>query len=178
MSIRSIITKGLGGLARWFIKSKFDLADDDGTPPVIPPQVPGNGIFKTPWSPLITNGLGTSACCGLLLAGMGSWQCFIGITPPPVDGGGGGGGGSYATNPSIYVPWPKKVKRKDKTRVVVITVMSSGKKWEHNYVIDEKNSKLAIQVINIINKTTAKIAVGVGRIDKARKSVIATFRNK
>lgn len=178
MSIRSIITDGLGGFARWLIKSKFDLADNDSTtpPPPPPPQIPGNGIFTRPWGPLITNGLGTSACCGLLLAGMGAWQCFVGITPPPPSGGGGGGG--IASGQGVYIPWPPNIKKKPKTRVVKITVIASGKKWERAYVIDEKHANLTVRVINVINKTSSKIAIGVGKIDKARKSVVATFRNK
>lgn len=179
MSIRAIITSGLGGLARWYIKSQFGLADsDEGEPPIIPPQIPGNGIFKTPWSPLITGGLGTSACCGLLTGGVGSWQCFIGITPPDTGGESGGGGGSFAVHPGIYVPWPKHIPKKPGKRVVKITVKTDQKTWERGYIVDEKNANLTIRIITILNKTTAQLSVGVGKIQRAARSVKATFRNK
>mgnify|MGYP003553949341 FL=1 len=172
MSIRSIITKGLGGFARWLIKSRFDLADDDGTPPVIPPQLPGNGIFTTPYSPLITGGLGTSACCGLLLGGMGAWQCFVGITPPPV---GGGGGGSIAVHPGIYVPWPKAQLYKKNTRAIVVTVRIKEKKWTKSYLIDQKRANVAVKAINFVNKTSAALSVGVTSVQRVARKVTAVF---
>jgi hypothetical protein len=177
MSIRSIITKGLGGLARWLVKARFDLADNDGTPPVIPPQIPGNGIFTTAYSPLITGGLGTSACCGLLLGGMGAWQCFVGITPPPT-GGAGGGGGSYAIHPGIYVPWPKAQLRKKNTRAIVVTVRIKEKKWTKSYLIPEKRAKIAVQAIHFINKTTAALSVGVSSVHRAARKVTAVFNKE
>lgn len=178
MSIRSIITNGLGGFARWLIKSRFDLADNDGTPPVVPPQVPGNGIFTTAYSPLITGGLGTSACCGLLLAGLGSWQCFVGITPPDGGGGGGGGGGSFAVHPGILVPWPKGQMRKKGTRAIVITVRIENQKWTKNYIIREQSASLAVKVIQIINKTSATLSVGVSNVQRAGRRVAALFNRE
>lgn len=175
MSIRSIITKGLGGLARWLIKSRFDLADDDGTPPVIPPQVPGNGIFTTAYSPLITGGLGTSACCGLLIGGLGAWQCFVGITPPP---GGGGGGGSIAVHPGVYVPWPKAQLRKKNTRAIVVTVRIHEKKWTKSYLIPEKRAKIAVTAINFVNKATVALSVGVSSIYRTARKITAVFNKE
>lgn len=134
------------------------------------------GIFNTPWSPLITNGLGTSACCGLLLAGLGAFTCFGGITPPdpPFTGG---GGGSIAVNPGIYVPWPKGVKKKPGTRAVVVTVKMKEKTWTRNFVIAEKRAPLAVSCLNVINKTASKITVGVDRMQRSVKQIKARFGN-
>lgn len=135
----------------------------------------GNGIFTEPWSPLITNGLGTSACCGLLLGGLGVFKCFGGITPPP---SGGGGGGSYAVHPSIYVPWPYARKRKPGKRAIVITVKIKERSWVHTYLVGEKAVPAAIRVLNFINKTSAALQVGVERVQLAVKRVRAMFNGE
>jgi len=174
MSIRSIITNGLGGVARWLVKGRFDLADNDNATPIVPPQIPGNGIFTTAYSPLITGGLGTSACCGLLLGGIGAWQCFVGITPPP----NGGGGGGVTIHPGIYVPWPQPQLRKNNTRAIVVTVRMKEKKWTKSYLIPEKREKLAVQAIHFINKTTAALSVGVSSVHRSVRQIAAVFNKE
>lgn len=179
MSLSSIIKKGLGGGIKQAIKSKFGLADKDSTtPPVIPPQLPGNGIFKYGFSPLITGGLGTSACCGLLLAGIGSWQCFAGITPPDPPYTGGGGGIASGRGSSVYIPWPKELKKEHNKRAVVVTVKLSGKKYEKKYVIDESKAGLVVNVLSVVNYTSSKIIVGVSSVNKTVRAVSAVFKSK
>lgn len=171
MSLTSIITKGLGGFAKWLTTSQFGVNPADETPKP-PPQVPGNGIFTKPWGPLITGGLGTSACCGLIIGGLGSFSCFVGITPPPNPGT---GGGSVAIHPGVMVPWPTNLKRKPNTRAIVVTVRMKDKKWTKNYLIPERRTKLAVSVIRILNVTTSKVSVGVSAVSRASKRVVATI---
>lgn len=172
MSLMSLITSGLGKAAHWLTTYRFGVTTDAAD---TPPYTPGNGIFTRPYSPLITGGLGMSACCGLLLAGLGSFSCFVGITPPP---SGGGGGGSYPVHPSLYVPWPNSVRKKAGTRVIVVTVKMNDKKFTKNYLIPEKRTKLAVEVINILNHTTTALSVGVNSIQRVARKVKAVFRGE
>lgn len=172
----SLITRGLGGIASWLTTARFGVVPKDEDTPAPPPQIPGNGIFTKPWAPLITNGLGTSACCGLLLAGLGSFSCFVGVTPPP--SGGGGGGGSYAVHPGIYVPWPSKTKRKAGARAIVVTVRFKDKKWTKSYMVDDRAANRTAEVLNVVNKTTSQLSVGASAIQKRVRKVTTAFTQK
>lgn len=170
----SFITSGLGKAAHWLTTYRFHVTTDPAEDQ--PPYVPGDGVFTKPYSPLITGGLGMSACCGLLLGGLGSFSCFVGITPPP--SGGGGGGGSFPVHPSIYVPWPKSVRKKTNTRVIVVTVKISDKKFTKNYLIPEKRTKIAVKVINFLNFTASTLTVGVNNLQRTARKVKAIFKGE
>jgi hypothetical protein len=131
-------------------------------------------LFKHTYSGLITNGLGMPACCGMLTVGFHLFRCKIEVLEPPVvPGGGGGGGGMVVTQPGIYVPWKPKPKA---PKLVQITVkMSNDKVWRKAYKVSDRQADKFVRVINFVNATTARIAVGVDQIKHASKRVVAIF---
>lgn len=133
-------------------------------------------LFNNTYSGLITKGLGMpSACCGLITMGFGLFKCTIEIIIPPPSGG--GGGGSFAVHPGVYVQWPKKIT--PKTKMVLVTVKFDEKRvWRHSYTVDGRRADITVKAVNMINKTTDKISVGVDSIKKAARSVTAIFKDE
>lgn len=131
-------------------------------------------LFTNTYSGLITKGLGMPACCALLTANFGLiCGCSIAIIEPPP--GGGGGGGSYAVEPGIYVPWPKKITPKSK--MVLVTVKFSPEKtWRRSYVLPNTQANILVKAFNVVNSATAKMTVGVNQLKLATKRVTALFK--
>ena len=89
----------------------------------------------------------------------------------------GVGGGSFAVHPGVYVQWPKKLT--PKTKMVLVTVKFDEKRvWRHSYTVDGRRADIAVKAVNMINKTTDKISVGVDSIKKAARSVTAIFKDE
>jgi hypothetical protein len=102
--------------------------------------------------------------------GFGVFSCIVTVVEPPI----GGGGGSYAVEPGIYVPWPKKIPAKSKT--VFITVkFSDTKRWSRSYQLDSVRADLVVRAINIVNAATRRLSVGVNNVKHATRRVTALF---
>lgn len=137
-------------------------------------------LFNNTYSGLITKGLGLPACVGLITMGFGLFKATIEVIippTPPTGGGSGGGGGSFAVHPGIYVPWPKKVT--PKTRMILITVKMGGDKtWRRSYTVDNTRAAIAVKVVNLVNATSQKLAVGVEHLKTALVRVTAFFKDE
>jgi hypothetical protein len=130
-------------------------------------------LFTNNYSLLITKGLGGPACCAILTAGFGLvCGCTIQVVEPP---DGGGGGGSYAIEPGIYVPWPKKIPAKSKT-VFISVKFSETKRWSRSYVLDAVRADMVVRAINVANAATRKLSVGVENVKHAARRVTALFK--
>lgn len=131
-------------------------------------------LFKHTYSGLITRGLGLPACCGLITMGFHVFKCTIEVFTPPTPSD--GGGGSYAVEPGIYVPWPKKITKK--TRMVQITVKYREQHtWRCSYILQGIRASIIVRIVDVVNAASSKLSVGIDKLRHAKKRVTAIFRS-
>lgn len=130
-------------------------------------------LFTHNYSSIITKGLGSPACCSLIVASFSlTGMCNVEIVVPtpityPTANIGGGGGG-------FLVPFPKDLQQQ--TKMVLITVkFTPDKVWRKSYVVDSDKADILVKVMNFGNKAKDNISIGIEHIKTATKRVVAIF---
>ena len=135
-------------------------------------------LFKHSYSGLITGGLGMPACCGLITMGFGVFRCKIEIVDPPNPPVGGGGGGHVPVGGHFgqrghHVPLTRPLTHTSK--LIVVSVKYKDHTWRKTYTVDKVRAKIAIRLVNVINKIKDKITVGVESLHRVTQRVTAIF---
>lgn len=126
-------------------------------------------IFTTNYSPLVTCGLGGTACQTLILAKFGLTGITEVIIVVPPSGGGPVNVGGF------YVPLPRKMTQQ--TRMVLITIkLSEQHVWRRSYVVDVMNADKIVRVMNFVDSIKNKLMIGVEHMKYVGKRVVAVFK--
>lgn len=146
--------------------------------------------FNNLYGSIITNGLGTDACCGLITMGFGLFKCTAFITPvePPPSKGGGGGTHPVASIPGVsnvpFVPQHREiyqpltpVKSEPLRQVKLVLQLKNGKKHERYFMVGNKRADQIVKATKIINSFAKKMGIVASNI-KRRFLKAKTFFNK
>ena len=125
-------------------------------------------IFKHNYSGLITKGLGTAACCGMITMGFGVFVCEVTVIDPPPVVSGGGGLASKST--SVNIPH-KRLKQ------ISVHIRYKTTRWDQLYVVTPKTADMVVEIIGQITNLRRIVSVGIDTVKRSIKRITATITN-